>query len=321
MKSPSVSVVIPTYNRARTIGKAIDSVLAQTFKDLEVIVVDDGSKDDTAEVLARYGGQIRLIRQENRGVSAARNSGIRAAHGQWVAFLDSDDEWHPMKLALQIDCLEKQAMKVCYTRCAGGDGVLISDIDELLPAAKVSDIYCFENAVDSIYQLKGHPQVQSMMVDKKLLEQVGLFDESLYAAEDTRLICNLAFVVGFVYLNRPLVVIHRGTDNSLTYDLKPESATKRISSYLRVQLEIYGRMLEVQPGKAYLLRKRIGYFISRRAELACAANQLQFARQLAKDGIAFAGDVSTFIRCLGIYLFPTLLRSRFRAKWYKNASK
>jgi glycosyltransferase involved in cell wall biosynthesis len=320
MITPTVSVVIPTYNRARSITRAIDSVLTQTFQDIELIVVDDGSQDDTAEVLTRYGDRLCLIRQENRGVSAARNKGIRAAHGNWIAFLDSDDEWRPTKLALQIACLEEKAMKVCFTRCVDGNGGIIPDIDELLPTTKDSDIYCFEDAIDSICDLTYHPQVQSMIVEKQLLENAGLFDESLYAAEDTRLIYNLAFLSGFAYINRPLVVINRGTPNSLTYDLNPESARKRLSCYLRVQLEAYWRMMEVRPKEALLMRKRIGYFNSRRAEIACAAKQFQLARAIAKDGILSAGDMATFIRCAGIYLCPILFHSRFRRKWYPRAA-
>lgn len=320
MTNPSVSVVIPTFNRARTIGRAIDSVLAQTFQDLEVIVVDDGSKDDTAEVLTRFGGRIQLIRQENSGVSAARNTAIREARGKWIAFLDSDDQWCPDKLARQIDCLDKYSTKVCFTRCITGKGEAIRDIDHVLSVDSKSETHYFENPIGLIADLTSHPQVQSMIVERQLLEKAGLFDESLYVAEDTRLIYNLAFLSSFAYVDSPLVVIFHGTPNSLTCDLNPESAKKRFSSYLRVQMEVYWRMLESQPGKALLLRKRIGYFISRRAEFSCAANQPQLARAIAKDGIFLAGNVSTFIRCLGIYLCPFLLRSRFQAKWHKVPS-
>jgi GT2 family glycosyltransferase len=94
----TISVIIPTYNYDRFLREAIDSVLAQTWPALEVIVVDDGSTDDTPRILADYGDRIRVIRQENLGASAARNTGIAAARGEWVAFLDSDDLWRPRKL-------------------------------------------------------------------------------------------------------------------------------------------------------------------------------------------------------------------------------
>ncbi|MFN3650785.1 MAG: glycosyltransferase family 2 protein [Armatimonadota bacterium] len=99
---PRVSVVIPSYNYARFVSRAIDSVLAQTYRSLECIVVDDGSTDETPEVLAGYGDRIRTIRQRNQGLSAARNTGLRAATGELVAFLDADDWWEPQKLSRQL---------------------------------------------------------------------------------------------------------------------------------------------------------------------------------------------------------------------------
>lgn len=100
MNSPRVSVIIPTYNRADVIAEAIESVLTQTIPAYEVIVVDDGSTDKTAEVLSRFGDKILVIRQANAGVSSARNVGINAATGDWIAFLDSDDIWLPDRIAV-----------------------------------------------------------------------------------------------------------------------------------------------------------------------------------------------------------------------------
>ena len=104
---PKVSVVIPTYNRQRLVQDTIDSVLRQTFGDLELIVIDDGSTDDTRRVLQdRYGTRIRYVYQENQGESAARNHGIALAGGEYVAFVDSDDLWHPQKLERQVEVFE-----------------------------------------------------------------------------------------------------------------------------------------------------------------------------------------------------------------------
>jgi glycosyltransferase involved in cell wall biosynthesis len=99
--APQISVIIPTFNRAWSLGRAIDSVLAQTLVPEEIIVVDDGSTDQTAKVLADYEDRITVLTQPNAGVSSARNSGIRHSTGEWVALLDSDDEWKPEKLACQ----------------------------------------------------------------------------------------------------------------------------------------------------------------------------------------------------------------------------
>ena len=106
--NPKVSVVIPTYNRADKVSATVESVLAQTFSDLEVIVVDDGSSDDTEQVLRQaFGDRIRYYAQVNQGVSVARNKGIEEARGEWIAFLDSDDLWEKDKLEWQFKALDQ----------------------------------------------------------------------------------------------------------------------------------------------------------------------------------------------------------------------
>lgn len=145
---PKVSVIIPVYNCEKYIGPAIDSVLAQTYKDFELIVVNDGSTDGTPQVLDRYEGQIVRIDQENKNVAEARNTGVRAARGKYLAFLDSDDLWHPEKLGKQVPLLDSDS-SVGYvytnveflfgdTRCLG-EGFLMNPphrgevVNELLP--------------------------------------------------------------------------------------------------------------------------------------------------------------------------------------------
>ena len=103
-----VSVIIPVYNGAATIGRALASVFAQTFTDYEIVVVNDGSTDDTASVLAGYGDKIRTILLTNSGPSAARNAGVSASSGEYLAFLDDDDEWMPRKLELSIPVLDRE---------------------------------------------------------------------------------------------------------------------------------------------------------------------------------------------------------------------
>ncbi|MGB7730546.1 MAG: glycosyltransferase family A protein, partial [Candidatus Acidiferrum sp.] len=106
--NPKVSVIIPTYERAEKVQRAIESVLGQTVTDFEVIVVDDGSSDGTGNVLAeKFGDRIRYYAQTNQGVSVTRNRGVQEARGEWVAFLDSDDLWEKDKLESQLDALER----------------------------------------------------------------------------------------------------------------------------------------------------------------------------------------------------------------------
>ncbi|HEY0656892.1 MAG TPA: glycosyltransferase family A protein, partial [Pyrinomonadaceae bacterium] len=103
MNLPKVSVIIPNYNYAKYIAETIDSVLAQTYPNLEVIVVDDGSKDDSLKILRSYGDKITVIEQKNQGVARARNIGTAYSNGEYIAFLDADDVWLPEKLARQME--------------------------------------------------------------------------------------------------------------------------------------------------------------------------------------------------------------------------
>src|SRR6266849_6286184 len=103
------SVIIPTYDSGQLVVEAVASALAQSLAPAEVIVVDDGSTDDTRERLALFGPPVRYIHQKNQGVAAARNTGLHEATGELIAFLDADDVWHPLKLELQVSCLRSEA--------------------------------------------------------------------------------------------------------------------------------------------------------------------------------------------------------------------
>ena len=107
MNTPLISVIIPTYNCAHYLGEAIGSVLSQAYPAIEVLVVDDGSADATAQVAADFGGRIRYFRQANGGIGAARNSGLAHARGDFIAYLDADDLYVPGRLARQMDCLAR----------------------------------------------------------------------------------------------------------------------------------------------------------------------------------------------------------------------
>ena len=117
MTLPLISCVIPVFNGERYLGEALDSALAQTHSPLEIIVVDDGSTDGTAEVVGRYAGRIEYLKQPNLGYEAAKDSGIRLARGEFIAFLDADDVWHPAKLAIQVARMRSRPeLDLCFTR-------------------------------------------------------------------------------------------------------------------------------------------------------------------------------------------------------------
>ena len=117
MKSSLISCIIPVFNGERYLGEALDSIVAQTYRPLEIIVADDGSTDGTAEVATSYGERITYLRQSNQGAATAKNMGLSAAQGEFIAFLDADDLWHPEKLARQMARLkERPEVDLCFTR-------------------------------------------------------------------------------------------------------------------------------------------------------------------------------------------------------------
>ncbi|HEX9046250.1 MAG TPA: glycosyltransferase [Verrucomicrobiae bacterium] len=312
---PKISVVIPAFNRAHCLANAVQSALDQTFTDLEIIVVDDGSTDGAAEVLAQFGERIRVLRQENRGVSAARNAGIRAARAEWIAFLDSDDQWHPEKLRRQWDCLQRFGGQVCFTRSTLDNGQPHRDIEELAAKEVAPGILFVAEAMDAACRARCHPHVQTLLVEKALLERAGLFNERVPAAEDTLLIFNLAQFCGFYYLTEPLITIHLDAANSLTRDHNRESAKRRYHGYLLAQSEMFWRLQETHPEKTGVVRERLAYFASRRAELACAEGDIPRTRSLARSSLFTGGSLRVSIRSALLLLFPRMAAVWCRKKW------
>ncbi|MDO6687744.1 MULTISPECIES: glycosyltransferase family 2 protein [unclassified Agarivorans] len=182
----AVSIIIPAYNSAAFIGKAIDSILGQSFSDYQIIVVDDGSKDNTVEVLQAYGETITIISQANGGASRARNTGIQAATGEFVAFLDSDDLWRSQKLELQVKAMrENNDWVACYSETS-----YKADEEQGLTKDKQNATLVAKN----LEQVFLHPYLvtSSFMVKRETLSQVGLFDERLETAEDIDLYLRVA---------------------------------------------------------------------------------------------------------------------------------
>jgi glycosyltransferase involved in cell wall biosynthesis len=179
--SPEVSVIIPSYNHAQYIAEAIDSVLAQTFKDLEIIVIDDGSTDQTASVLKSYvdNGQIVYIYQANKGPSAARNAGLRLARGRYVKFLDGDDYLYPEQIARQIRDIRGEPDAISVTDC---DILKPSGIIEVRKAHLVSREKQLAAFIES-----NRVVIHAVLLPKFLLDGVGGFDESLTCSVDTDL--------------------------------------------------------------------------------------------------------------------------------------
>ncbi len=198
-----VSVVIPAYNRAHTLPRAIESVLAQDHADLELLVVDDGSTDDTASILAGYDDpRLRVLRQEtNRGVSAARNRGMREAQGAFIAFLDSDDEWRPAKLSRQLQI---------FARGTRGLGLVYTGAETLGLESRRTDTPAFRGDLLDTLLLRNvlHGAGSSAMIKREVVETVGYFDEDLPAIEDYDYWVRLARFFAVDYAPEPLIRYH-----------------------------------------------------------------------------------------------------------------
>ena len=213
----TVSVIIPTYNRARYLPTALDSIIAQTVKPLEIIVVDDGSTDDTEQVVAFYHDSVSYIRQENAGPSAARNLGIRAARGSIIAFLDSDDAWLPLKLEKQLNCFtEKPDLGMIgtgYFNCDENLGNPVWQASFKLAATEREEIL--------IRNLWPTP---TLLIRRNCFDAVGMFDEEMKFAEDWDMWTRIAQAFPATTVREPLVLTRKhqlslsGSSSNLDYN-------------------------------------------------------------------------------------------------------
>jgi len=309
----TVSVIIPTYNRAGSVCDAIDSVLEQTFKDCEIIVVDDGSTDDTSQVLKRYGENIKYFYQQNEGVSAARNRGIFEASGDWLAFLDSDDTWKPNKLEMQIEALRDTGASVCLGGHEDDFGNKFIDFAQDVPLGSYRYI---DPAFELVFKKNMHPLIQSMLIKKKLITSLGLFDQTLRVAEDTRLIYRIVFKTGVTYINDILFVLKRNRATSgLCDDNNIDVALLRYECYCKVQSEAYWSLLSRDANLAKKVRANIGYFLSRQSEMHLVLKNHKIAKRYAIEGLKYASEFRTFTRCLILATMPFMIRSYFSRKW------
>jgi glycosyltransferase involved in cell wall biosynthesis len=207
--APRVSVVVPTCNRAWCLAEALESVLAQGLTGVELIVVDDGSTDGTPQLLAGYGESIRVLRQENRGVSAARNAGIAAARSGLIAFLDSDDLWLPGKLRTQLDFFaERPEALICQT-----EELWVKHGRRVNPGRRHRKRggMIFEPSLELCLV-----SPSAVMMRRELFERIGRFDEALPACEDYDLWLRVSLRVPIHLIATPLIVKRGGHADQLS---------------------------------------------------------------------------------------------------------
>lgn len=205
----SISVVIPTFNRVGRLEGALESVASQSLTPVEVLVVDDGSNDGTREMVAERFPDVLLLAQPRRGVSSARNRGIRNARGEWIAFLDSDDLWFEEKLEAQAAALEVEP----GPRLVHTDEIWIRD------GVRVNPGHRHRKAGGRIFReclRLCAISPSSALVHRSVFDDIGLFDESLPACEDYDLWLRLAARESVLLVDRPLVIKHGGHRDQLS---------------------------------------------------------------------------------------------------------
>lgn len=212
VKSPLVSVIIPTYNRWPMVGEAVDSVLRQTYTSFEILVVDDGSTDETVTALRGRDWRLRILSQPNGGVAAARNTGVRHAWGKYLAFLDSDDLWLPRKLEVQTVFMERNSgVAICQTEEIWvRRGVRVNPkIKHRKPSG---DIFrrCLDLCVVS---------PSAVMIAKEFFSQIGGFDETFPVCEDYDLWLRIAVEQPVPLIESPLVVKRGGHADQLSHSM------------------------------------------------------------------------------------------------------
>jgi glycosyltransferase involved in cell wall biosynthesis len=257
VNGPFVSAVIPTYNYGHFVCAAVESALAQTYPHLEIVVVDDGSTDDTAARLARYGDRIRYVYQPNQGLSAARNTGIRTATGEFVALLDSDDQWHPERLAAQVPVLAARPdAGLVAAACETGAEPEWKSVNPTLPGAP-REITAREILVRSRFGPSG------VLVRRACFEAVGDFDTSLRSAEDRDMWLRIAARFPVLMLDAPLwwYRVHGGSMST---------AAQRMEDN---ELRVLRRALDAQGAPFWLRRKVLAYTLKSAAYRYATAGQ------------------------------------------------
>lgn len=205
----NVSVIIPTYNRERTIKRSLESVITQTMYPYEIIVVDDGSTDGTVEIVEQIDG-VKLLKQNHRGAQAARNLGVLNARGDYIAFLDSDDEWVPQMLEQAVEALSKHEGRcVTYSDCYidNGRNKRIWRLPE-----------CGNNSYNNLL-LHAGPMFQSMVIKRELFIRVGLLDENVVAFQEWDAAIQFAKEVEFIHIKTPLFKYYVCNDDSISKNL------------------------------------------------------------------------------------------------------
>lgn len=204
-----VSIIIPTFNRNTLLQRALNSIYKQTYSNFEIIVVDDGSTDQTDKMIKDRFPKVRYLPQPNAGVSRARNKGIEIAHGEWFAFLDSDDEWLPQKLANQISLLKsKPDYKICHTEEQWvRDGIKVNQMKK----HKKTGGWIFSQCLPLCAM-----SPSSIVIHNSIFSELGCFDTTLPACEDYDMWLRITAKYPVLYIDEPQIIKYGGHNDQLS---------------------------------------------------------------------------------------------------------
>jgi Glycosyl transferase family 2 len=319
-----ISVLIPTYNRSRLLVRTLDSVLAQTYPYWNIVIVDDGSTDDTRSAVESYRKQHSLddtkciyIYQKNQGKSAALNRGLESVHSEWIAFLDSDDVWLPQKLALQWKTLKEfgNAYGACFTdaRYVNNPAIKKTVFQRVgrvctTPSAALTD------AIDLILEDRFGIPIQSVVMRTNLFPKTGGFDLHLRIAEDQDFIYRLAQATSLCFVNEPLVEIDRTPGR--TVGLVELLAATSVS--LEQHLYLYQKWLNTCPpentGRRKAIQRSIQALHSQMVNRFLSTGEYDSAREQAEQAYKVLPSFRYWVKWWLTRMTPGLTR-----KFYGNA--
>lgn len=304
-----VSVIIPAYNAAEYIGETLDSVFAQTFKDYEVIVINDGSPDteELEKALERYAPKLRYLKQENRGAAAARNTGIRAASGELVAFLDADDTWKPNFLEKQIALLKRSNVDFVYA-----DALLCGDSP--LSGRTFMQVQPSRGEVtpESLLAVNVTVLTSTVVARKQPIIEVGLFNESIKRGHDFELWLRLAkHGVRFAY-QHDVLAHHRIIETGLSGD-----TISQLKRTLAV-LDVIGKRDDLSTTEKaawqFNRNRTLGELALEDGKSRLIAGDFAGAREGFKTARELHGGWKLRLVCAGMTLTPDLLRRVYSLK-------
>jgi glycosyltransferase involved in cell wall biosynthesis len=281
LHKPAVSVVIPAYNAAEFLGEALDSVLAQCYQPIEVIVVDDGSEDETPQIVAAYAGRVAYLRQRRGGPASARNAGIRAASGEWIAFLDADDMWMPGLLEKLIGASAETGADfvICDSLTLSNGSILgptrfeYCGLELRLHAVAPDGVLL--NPFELLLEIGNYIATGAALVRRDAVLQIGLFDEGIKCGEDLDLWLRLSLRYRFAVVDDALVLrrIHTTNTSHIPWAM--------VTGSMKVYEKLERHAPAMAPGTRWrgLLRKKKAALLREEGALYLSRGELHSARK------------------------------------------